>query len=95
MYEMSASVNPELTGEKNPRLLILYKTRSENGKLVTPIFWEAGVNVSKNKLVTQEYDNASKELFLYEATTSLKEIWKQILAKNTLALEWDKSKIKK
>lgn len=95
MYEMNANVDPELTGEKNPRLLILYKTRSKNGKLVTPIFWQEGVNASKNKLVMQEYDNTSRELYSYEATTSLKEIWKQIIAKNTLALEWKKRKTKK
>jgi len=92
MYEMSANVSLELTGKENPRLLILYKTRSKDGKLVTPIFWQSGVNASKNKIVTQEYDNASSELLSYTSTTSLKEIWKQISAKTELQVEWEKMK---
>ena len=92
MYEMSANVSLELIGKENPRLLILYKTRSKDGKLVTPIFWQSGVNASKNKIVTQEYDNASSELLSYTSTTSLKEIWKQISTKTELQVEWEKMK---
>lgn len=91
MYEMEANLDPEQTGKKNPRLLVLYKTMSENGKLVTPIFWEAGVNTSKNKIVIKEYEEYSREYNLYESTSSLEEIWEQILSKNALALEWKKS----
>jgi len=88
MYEMNANVDPELVGKNKPRLLIVYKERSVNGKLVTPIFWQSGVSASNNRIVTKEYDYQSKQYISYECTTALDEIWKQIFAVNTLKLEW-------
>ncbi len=90
MYEMKSNIEPEFAGEKNSRLLIVYKDRSINGKLVTPIFWQAGVNASDNKVVTKKYDYNSRQYISYECSTPLDEIWKQILAGSRITLEWKK-----
>lgn len=52
MYEMESSADETLIGPKNNRLLYLYKDRSKNGKLVTPIFHGYGVTISATKTVT-------------------------------------------
>lgn len=88
MYEMRANTESTLMNEKSVRLLIVYKDRSSNGKLVTPIFWGSGEDVSNGKIVSYEYDNATNQYISFECTTSLEEIWKQILADNTKVLEW-------
>jgi hypothetical protein len=90
-YEMRSNVKPDLVGKDNPRLLIVYKDRSVNGKLVAPIFWAEGVNASNNKIVTREYDNASQQYVLYECSTSLDTIWERLLEGNTITLEWFKT----
>ncbi|MDO6759690.1 hypothetical protein Q4566_05710 [Tamlana sp. 2_MG-2023] len=87
MLEMESSIKSKLTGQENPRLLILYKGRSINGKLVTPIFWDAGVDASNNKIAEKRYDYASRLYISYECITPLDEIWKQILKGNGI-LEW-------
>lgn len=90
MYEMSANTETELRNEKSTRLLIVYKKRSSNGKLVTPIFWGSGEDASKEKIVSNEYDNATNQYISHECTASLEEIWKHILTDNTKVLKWKK-----
>jgi len=90
MYEMQANVDPKLIGKKNTRLLIVYKNRSIDGKLVTPIFWEAGVNASDNKIVTKKYDYNSDQLQSYQCSTTLDKIWEKIFSGNSTILEWKK-----
>lgn len=51
-YEMENSVEKNLFGLKNTRLLILYKNRSKDGKLVTPIFHGTGASIVNHKTVT-------------------------------------------
>lgn len=93
MYEMKANIKPELVGQKKPRLLIVYKDRSINNKLVTPIFWEAGVNVSNNKVVTKKYDFITKQHVFYECPITLDEIWKQILKGSGITSKWKKTNL--
>lgn len=50
-FEMANSVNKDLIGAKNSRLLLLYKDRSRNGKLVTPIFHGIGAAIANRKTV--------------------------------------------
>jgi len=89
MYEMGSAIKPDLVGKENPRLLIVYKSRSINGKLVTPIFLEEGVNASNNKIVSREYDNVSRQYVLYECLTPLDTIWERLLEGTIKTLEWE------
>lgn len=89
MYEMKATIDPTLVGKNNLRLLIIYKERSSEGKLVTPIFWEAGADASNNKLVTTEFNNRTNQYISYECTIELDDIWKEIFTENKLALDWN------
>lgn len=89
MSEIKSSIKPELVGKNRTRLLIVYKERSTNGRLVAPIFWEIGATVSNNKIVAKEYDSASKQYISYQCSSKLDEIWKQILSGNTLRLKWE------
>ena len=88
-YELPSN-KPDLVGERKQRLLIVYKDRSVNGKLVTPIFWKGGVDVSKNKIVSEEYksDYGSTKYFSYECLTPFNEIWQLLLEENTKNLVW-------
>ncbi len=88
MYEMNAHIEPELVGKDKPRLLIVYKERSINGKLVTPIFWQAGANAANNRIVAKAYNYQSKRYISYECTTALDDIWKHIFAASPLKLDW-------
>lgn len=90
MYEMKSNISPELTGNRNSRLLILYKDKSVDGKLVTPIFWEEGVSASNNTILTKKYDYKSKKHVFYQCASNLDEIWKQILTWKALSLVWNK-----
>lgn len=90
MYEMRANIETGLMNEKSTRLLIVYKKRCSSGKLVTPIFWGSGEDVSKDKIVSYQYENATNQYISYESAASLDEIWKQILADNTKVLKWKK-----
>ncbi|QXP54131.1 hypothetical protein [Cellulophaga sp. HaHa_2_1] len=88
MYEMGANIDKELTGKNKPRLLITYKGRSINGKLVCPIFWDAGVNATDNKIVTKEYDYDSSQYILYECPVSLEEVWNQVSKGSVVTAAW-------
>lgn len=73
MYEMESSADKTLIAPKNNRLLFLYKDRSKNGKLVTPIFHGYGVSISATKTVNfQELIYTDKapysQEYLYSAT---------------------------
>lgn len=91
MYEMEADIDSKNMGKDKPRLLFLYKNRSNNEKLVTPIFWEAGADVSNNKIKTIEYDYSNNKTFFNECTIRLKEVWKKIITENTKGLSWQKA----
>ncbi|GAA5095158.1 hypothetical protein GCM10023210_27540 [Chryseobacterium ginsengisoli] len=58
-YELGSNVDKSFFGAKNIRLLYLYKDRSKNGKLVTPIFYGEGVPIVKNKTVEYYYKKVS------------------------------------
>lgn len=90
MYEMKSNISSELSGNRNSRLLILYKDKSINGKLVTPVFGEEGVSASNNKILTKKYDYKSKKYIFYQCASNLDEIWKQILTLKALSLAWNK-----
>lgn len=51
-FEIENNVEKNLFGVKNTRLLVLYKNRSKDGKLVTPIFHGMGASIVKQKTVT-------------------------------------------
>jgi TonB family protein len=91
-YELSNGIERSLAGKTNPRLIIVYKNRSINGKLVTPIFWAAGVKASNNKIVSNEYDDVSRQYVYYECSSSYDTIWKRILEGNAQTLEWKTEK---
>jgi hypothetical protein len=88
MYEMQAHIQPDLVGNEKSRLLIAYTSRSINGKLVTPIFLQEGVDASNNRIVSKEYDGVSKKYVLYECLTSLNEVWERVLKGDVKNLEW-------
>lgn len=90
MYEMQANIDSKIIGKDNTRLLILYKKRSINGKLVTPIFWEEGADASNNRIKSVEYNRDNGQEFLNVCETYLNEIWKKITNKNTKGLLWQK-----
>ena len=87
-YELSSGIERNFAGKTNPRLLIVYKNRSINGKLVAPIFWAAGVKASNNKIVSREYDDVARRDVYYECSSSIDTIWERILEGNTQTLEW-------
>lgn len=98
MYEMGSSVNANLIGVKNIRLLFLYKDRSKNGKLVTPIFHGEGVSVLNHKTVTfDHYISIDKAPFtqkyrLSTALTSVRNVLQQKKLKTPL--KWESKLIK-
>ncbi|WFO15651.1 hypothetical protein M601_018160 [Cellulophaga baltica 4] len=85
---MGANIDKELIGKNKPRLLIAYKGRCINGKLVCPIFWDAGVNASDNKIVTKEYNYNSSQHVFYECPVSLEEVWNQISKGRVVTAAW-------
>ncbi|WP_300673171.1 hypothetical protein [Soonwooa sp.] len=91
MYEMEAHVDSKIIGKDKPRLLILYKDRSNTEKLVTPIFWDAGADASNNKIKTTEYDYSNNKTFFNECVIRLAEVWKKIASENTKGLSWKKA----
>ncbi|MEZ4859014.1 MAG: hypothetical protein R2781_09410 [Flavobacteriaceae bacterium] len=96
LFELGASIDTAMAGPHRPRLLFLYKKRSVQGKLVTPIFWDAGIQALHNKLVTKEYNHKSQKYDYYECTSHLEDIWKQILTTGSLHLLWkEKTAIEK
>lgn len=90
MYEMESNVDSKIFGKNNNRLLILYKDRSNNEKLVTPIFWKSGVEISNDRIRETEYDRNSYNLIFNECTTRLNELWKKIIKGSTKGLQWIK-----
>ena len=99
MYEMESSADKTLIGPKNTRLLYLYKDRSKNGKLVTPIFHGYGVSISATKTVSfQELIYSDKapysQEYLYSAT--LNTIRNRLTQKGaTTPIKWSRKPIKK
>ena len=93
MYEIQANIDSKIIGKDNTRLLILYKKRSINGKLVTPIFWEEGAEVSNNIVKSTEYDYINNQTFFKKCRTYLDEIWTKIMSKNTKGLLWQNEEI--
>jgi len=88
-FEMRANVAPNLVGKKNLRLLIVFKARSINGKLVTPIFWQKGVNASNNKIVSRRPDYLDRVFYIDKCSTSA--IRKRLFEGNTKTLKWKRS----
>ena len=92
MYEVKAHLKPEFLGIEKPRILILYKDRSVNGKLVAPIFYNEGlsIDVSNNKAVVIEdtYDWRSGRYPIYEYSVSLDKIRNRLFENKTESLEW-------
>ena len=99
MYEMESSADKTLIGVKNNRLLFLYKDRSKNDKLVTPIFHGYGVSISATKTVSfQELIYIDKapywQEYLYSAT--LNTIRNRLTQKGaTTPIKWSRKLIKK
>lgn len=98
MYEMGSSVNANLIGAKNIRLLFLYKDRSKNGKLVTPIFHGEGVSVLNHKIITfDHYISLDKAPYTqkYRLSAALVSVRNVIQQKNSkIPLKWKSKLIK-
>lgn len=97
-YEMESSVDPIFTGAKIRRILILYKDRSKNGKLVTPIFHGGGVSVIKSKTVTfDRFVSSDKAPYYqeYRFSITLDAVRKRILQNTTAPLQWNKKVFKR
>lgn len=99
MYEMESSADKTLIGPKNNRLLILYKDRSKNGKIVTPIFHGYGVSISvSNTVIFQEaiYSNQSSNWQEYFFSATLNTIRNRLTQKDaTTPINWSRMLIKK
>lgn len=87
--EIKAHIDSALIGEMNTRILIAYKNRSINGKLVTPAFWKAGIDASKDKIESQEFDHNSRQYISHQCLSS--KIRKRLFEGNTEPLEWNKA----
>lgn len=98
MYELESTADKTLIGPKNNCLLILYKDRSKNGKLVTPIFNGCGVSISVSKsVIFQEaiYSDQSSDWQEYIFSATLESIKNRLLQKNGNApVKWTKKLIK-
>jgi len=96
MYEMGSSADSKIQGVKNPRLLILNKSRSNAGKLVTPIFYGEGVStvgktVTFNRYVTDKASNSK----LHRFSAPLSSVRNHLQQKNTAAnIKWKTEVIK-
>lgn len=98
MYELESTADKTLIGPKNNRLLILYKNRSKDGKLVTPIFHGYGVSISVSKsVIFQEaiYSDQSSNWQEYIFSATLESIKNRLLQKNgNASVKWTKNLIK-
>lgn len=97
MYEMENSIDNKEAGKNKPRLLFIYKNRSKNNKLVTPIFWGKGAKINSSTLsvVQSKYDNQKKNYIPYQYSTSLNEFWKQVALRKPLNIRWDEKRMEK
>ena len=96
MYEMGTSADKTLIGAKVNRLLILNKSRSKNGKLVTEIFHGEGVSISNLKTVTfDHYISIEKAPYsqLKRFTASLGAVRNRLLQK-IATVKWESKLIK-
>ena len=92
MFEMASRIDTNMLGEQNARLLIGYKDRSKNGKLVTPIFWDEGVDISDNETIVIRDDRryeVTNEV-AYKTSISLDLIRKRLFENDTTSLVWEK-----
>jgi len=94
-YEMEVSGTSTLIGEEKPRLLIVFKNRCTNKKLVTPMSWGSGVDISNNKIVSIDgkFDSVSNKYVWYEYSISLDNVRKRLFEGKTEILEWEKEEI--
>jgi hypothetical protein len=83
MYEMESNIQPKSIGKLKLRLLIAYKNRSTNEKIVTPIFWDEGLELYNNRtIISQEQDG------IY--ITSLQKIRKWLFNDKKVSINWKK-----
>jgi hypothetical protein len=82
-YELRSHLDPKFIGKEKTRILILFKGRSVNGKLVTDIFWNEGIDIdsSNNRVIAMDYDE--------RYSTSLDKIKKRLFENETEPLEWE------
>lgn len=96
MYEMA--VGSEFIGPNHKRLLYLYKDRSKNGKLVTPIFHGNGAAISTGNMLTfkkDQYSDKTNRYDTFQLTTNLITLKKWLFKdKNSSAPVWKKEKLK-
>lgn len=89
MYEIGSSAEPKIQGIKNSRLLILNKSRSKNGKLVTPIFHGEGVStvgktITFNRYVTDKNSNSK----LHRFSAPLSSVRNRLQQKIVSSVKW-------
>lgn len=90
MYEMGSRADSKIQGVKNSRLLILNKSRSKDGKLVTPIFYGEGVSAAGKKVTFDRYvaDKTSNSKLL-RFSTPLSAVRNCLQQKNTAVnIKW-------
>ena len=89
MFEMSTYVDADMFGEENARLLIAYKDRSKNAKIVTPIFWEEGVDISDSEnILIRRYKNLPEDV-VHKTSVSLEMVRKRLFENDTIPLVWE------
>lgn len=99
-YEMEVGLDNKEAQKNKLRVLFVYKDRSKNGKLVTPIFWGSGIKIVEHKLIIkgekEEYDS-KKDKFIrirYQYSIPYIVFWKQILENRKLNFDdWKKEEI--
>lgn len=97
-YEMGSNVDKTLFGIKNMRLLFLYKDRSKDGKLVTPIFHGEGVSIVNRKTVIfygYAYNDKAQASQLYRYSTTLNAVRNVVQQKSTTPVKWERKLLTK
>lgn len=89
-YEMGMSVDSAMIGKTKQRLLIVYKARSINGKLVTEIFNGAGAEINKSQRVSSiDYRYAQDGYDKVEYSAPLALVRSSIVSGKTASMKWN------
>lgn len=92
-HELKANIDENEAGEARHRLLFIYKDRSKGGKLVTPIFWQGGMKILDNKIISEDsgYDYEKNKYYLCQYSASYTDFWKKLLLKEKINVkDWQK-----
>jgi hypothetical protein len=97
-YEIGINADKTFIGSKNIRLLFLYKDRSKDERLVTPVFHGEGVSIVNHKTVTfyqRIYNEKAQILQYYRFSTALASVRNVLQQKDTTtSVKWKKELLK-